>query len=321
MPAPAPAPPWSQVIATTARLWWQRRFGVPAAGRRRTLSRVVVSALVVALVAAIGTAIYLAEASQSVRLDGRTQSARGPGAAAVREAAASRKSAAAWIAAQVGHSVIVACDPAMCAALQQAGFPAADVSAIGPGTADPMGSGIVVSTMAVRDQLGSRLTSVYAPVVLASFGKGQDLVQVLATAPDGAAAYRAAEQSDVQLRQAAGRQLLRNHNIRASGAAAADLAAGQVDARLLITLAALAHSYQVGVLWFSDSGPSASPEVPLRAMAIRSTSARYLRSVLTFLHAQQAPYLALTYLTRSGTSTIVHVQFAAPSPPGLLTKT
>jgi hypothetical protein len=279
----------------------------------------VVSGLVIALVAAIGTAIYLAEASPSVRLDGRTQSASAPGA--VRAAAASRKSAASWIAAQVGHSVIVACDPAMCAALQQAGFPAADVSTIGASSADPMGSGIVVSTMAVRDQLGSRLTSVYAPIVLASFGKGQDLVQVLATAPDGAAAYRAAEQSDVQLRQAAGRQLLRNHNIRASGSAAAALAAGQVDSRLLITLAALAHGYQVGVLWFSDAGPAASPEVPLRAMAIRSANSRYLRSVLSFLHAQQAPYLAHTYITRSGSSTIVHVQFTAPSPPGLLTKT
>jgi len=105
---PAPAPPWSQVIATTIRLWWQRRFGAPAVGRRRTLSRFVVSGLVIALVAAIGTAIYLAEASPSVRLDGRTQSASAPGA--VRAAAASRKSAASWIAAQVGQRKILGRD-------------------------------------------------------------------------------------------------------------------------------------------------------------------------------------------------------------------
>jgi hypothetical protein len=281
LPAPTPAPPWSQVIATTVRLWWRRRFARFTAGDRRTLPRIAVLVLVLALAAATGTAIHLAESGQSVRLDGRTQSTgRGSDPAAVKAAAVSRQQAAAWVAAQVGHSVIVACDPAMCAALQQAGFPAADVSAIGPSTADPLGSGVVVSTMAVRDELGSRLTSVYAPVVLAAFGAGQDLVQVLAVAPDGAAAYRAAEQSD----------------------------------------AGLAHSYPVNVLWFSDSGPGASTEVPLRAMAIRSTSSRYLQSVLTFLHAQQAPYLALTYVSTSGSTSIVHVQFTAPSPPGLLTK-
>jgi hypothetical protein len=321
LPAPTPAPPWSQVIATTVRLWWRRRFARFTAGDRRTLPRIAVLVLVLALAAATGTAIHLAESGQSVRLDGRTQSTgRGSDPAAVKAAAVSRQQAAAWVAAQVGHSVIVACDPAMCAALQQAGFPAADVSAIGPSTADPLGSGVVVSTMAVRDELGSRLTSVYAPVVLAAFGAGQDLVQVLAVAPDGAAAYRAAEQSDAGLRMAAGRQLLGNRNLHASAAASTELTAGQVDSRLLITLAALAHSYPVNVLWFSDSGPGASTEVPLRAMAIRSTSSRYLQSVLTFLHAQQAPYLALTYVSTSGSTSIVHVQFTAPSPPGLLTK-
>ncbi len=320
-PAPAPAPPWSQVISTTIRLWWQRHFRSvrPRLGGRLTIPRLLALGVAVALLVGIGTEFYLASEGQPVSLDGRTSSTRGPGA--VKAAAVSRQQAAGWIAAQAGHSVIVACDPAMCAALQQAGFPAADVSTIGPGTADPLGSGIVVSTMAVRDELGSRLTSVYAPVVIASFGTGEDLVQVLAAAPDGAAAYRAAEQSDAELRAAAGRQLLGNHNLHSSAVASAELTAGQVDSRLLITLAALAHSYPVNVLWFSDSGPGASAGVPLRAMAIRSTSSRYLRSVLTFLHAQQAPYLALTYVTKSGSTSIVHVQFTAPSPPGLLTKT
>jgi hypothetical protein len=291
----------------------------PRLGGRLTIPRLLASVVAVALLVGIGTEFYLASNGQSVSLDGRTSSARGPGA--VKSAAAIRQRAAVWVAAQVGRSVIVACDPAMCAALQQAGFPAANISAVGPSSTDPLGSGIVVSTMAMREALGSRLTSVYAPFVLAAFGTGQDLVQILASAPDGAAAYRSAEQSDVQLRTAAGRQLLGNHNLHASAAASTELTAGQVDSRLLITLAALTHSFPVNVLWFSDSGPGASTEVPLRAMAIRSTSSRYLQSVLTFLHAQQAPYLALTYVSKSGSTSVVHVQFTAPSPPGLLTKT
>src|SRR5215472_4037063 len=213
---PAPAPPWRVVIATTVRLWWQRRN---ASWRRTQALRLIVSLLVIALVAVSATAIPLAQkqATATQHANRGAERRAGPArsvqdTAALAAAAATRQRAAAWIAAQVGRSVIIACDPAMCTALQQHGVPAANLTPVGPGSGDPLGSGIVVSTMAVRNALGERLTSVYAPVIIATFGTGQSLVQVLATAPDGAAAFAVAEQADLTARRAAGRQLLRNQN-------------------------------------------------------------------------------------------------------------
>ena len=216
--------------------------------------------------------------------------------------------------------MIVACDPLMCKALQQHGFPAADLTPVGPGASDPLGSGIVVSTAAVRNALEWRLTSAYAPLVLANFGTRQDLVQVLATAPDGAAAYQAAAQADLQARLQAGRELLVNRNLHLSQSAAADLTAGDVDSRLLITLGALVHD-PVSVVGFGDSGPGAAFGVPLRSMEIQSTGPRYLQGLLAFLAAQRAPLLAATSVSHAGRSTIVHVEFTAPSPTGLVAKT
>lgn len=52
-------------------------------------------------------------------------------------------------------------------------------------------------SLPVRSEFGPRLASVYAPIVLASFGSGPNMVAVLATAPDGAAAYRSAAGGDL----------------------------------------------------------------------------------------------------------------------------
>jgi hypothetical protein len=322
-------------MANTFRLWWQRRVSSPGpdglSRRRIQALRVIVSLLVISLVVVSATAIHLAQTQASTpghqgRAD-RTSTDQHTAAAptamdteALRAASQSRQQAAGWVADQVGRSVIVACDPLMCTALQRHGFPAANLTPVVPGTGDPLGSGVVVSTQAVRDALGSRLTSVYAPLVIASFGAGQSLVQILATAPDGAAAYQAAEQADFKARRLAGRQLLRNKNVYLSKAAAADLASGQVDARLLITLAALARQ-PVSVLSFGGAGPGAAAGVPLLAMDIRSTGPRYLQGLLAFLAGQRAPLLAAASVSHAGKITIVHVKFTAPSPTGLLAKT
>jgi hypothetical protein len=245
--------------------------------------------------------------------------------AAVAAAAVSRHAAAAWIAAQVSRGVIVACDPLMCAELQQRGFPPGDLEQLGNGSGDPLGSGIVVSTTAVRTEFASRLTTVYAPTVIASFGTGSTAVQVRVTAPDGAAAYLSAEYSDVQARQQAGQMLLGNQNIHLLSAGQQELTDGQVDSRLLITLAALAHSVPVYVLQFSDSGPGAAPGTPLRSVTISAAvqlsgpgTASYLDVVLAFLRAQRPPLLASTTILGTGSLAAVQIEFAAPSPPGLL---
>ena len=349
MPAPAPAPPWRAVIANTLRLWWQRNVSLPGSAsasrqsvlraqsllrtpqsllrrqeslRRTRGLRVIVSFLVVALVVVSAAAIRLAQtqASTAGRAPLASHDSDATSTIAFKAAARSRQQAAAWIASQVGRSVIVACDPLMCTALQQHGFPAANLTQVSQGAGDPLGSGIVVSTAAVRGALGPRLTSVYAPLVLASFGTRQSLVQVLAAAPDGAAAFQAAAAADLQSRLTAGRQLLHNKNLQLASAAAHQLAAGQVDSRLLMTLSALARQ-PVRVLSFSGAGPGAAPGVPLRALSIRPSSAADLQGVLAFLHAQRAPLLAVTSVSHAGTVTILHVEFMAPSPTGLLPKT
>jgi hypothetical protein len=295
--------------------------------------RIALSVLVLALVAIGATALHLSQTqasesnSQAPRVPanhtatqphaGATQTTASTQALAA--AAFSRQLAAAWVASQVAHSVIVACDPLMCTALQQRGFPAANLNPIDSNTTpDPLGSGIVISTQAVRSAIGPRLTSVYAPLAIASFGSGPSLVQVLVTAPDGTASYLSAEHADVVARVKAGRELLRNKNLSVSGAAAGQLAAGRVDSRLLMTLAALTARQPVAVTGFSDAGPDAASSVPLRAMSIRSPGADYLQSTLEFLRAQRAPLLAVTTVSRRGGSTTLNVTFSAPSPTGLL---
>jgi hypothetical protein len=104
-------------------------------------------------------------------------------------APADQVKAAAWVAQEVSPGSVVSCDPATCGLVRQHGFPAAQLEALGAGTRDPLGSAVVIATPAVRSQFGARLGTVYAPVVLASFGTGDRRVEVRAIAPGGAAAY------------------------------------------------------------------------------------------------------------------------------------
>ncbi len=315
-PAPEAAPSWAKVAGTTLQLYLARR---PTRWR-------VIAALVVALVVFAGGALTVAllrspGSAPAAAKNGRSATAPA-GLAPVQAAAAARQQAAKWVAAQVSHDVVVSCDPAMCAALQTQGFPAGNLMTLGPGTSDPLGSSVIVATDAVRSQFGSRLTSVYAPTVLASFGSGSGLIDVRAYAPGGAAVYLAALQADQRTRQNLGRALLHNFRVAAVPLARAQLAAGLVDTRLLATLATLAGQGPVSVAGFSDSGPGASPGVPMRAMALASppgAKSGYLTSLLALLHAQQPPYLASSLsLARVDGHQVVQVEFAAPSPLGLM---
>jgi hypothetical protein len=142
-------PPWGRVLVTTIKVWvaWRLRFlgfgphgasgrsgrarsGGPA--RRRTTPRWHLAVLVVALavIAVItlqftdvftGTAAPAARApatgSPAARTPGRQPPSPSP-------AAVAQAQAAAWIAGQVNADAIIACDPAMCAALQAQGVTA-----------------------------------------------------------------------------------------------------------------------------------------------------------------------------------------------------
>jgi hypothetical protein len=276
-----------------------------------------------------------------------------PAAASSTSAAAVRQQAATWIARQLGRSAVVSCDPAMCAALRAQGLPAGNLLMLGPSSEDPLGSDVVVATAAVRNQFRSRLTGVYAPLVAAAFGPRNARIQIRVVAPYGALAYRNALHADVLARKAAGTQLLRNKEISVTAAARKQLTAGQVDSRLLTTVAALAAQGPLAIVGFADSGPGASAGIPLRSAEIAAPgtvpgpgnagpgnagpgnagpgnagpgnagpgNARFLRAALAFLRVQRPPYLAASMLTvrLPGGQDVVRVQFAGPSPLGLLT--
>jgi hypothetical protein len=233
-----------------------------------------------------------------------------------------RHKTAAWVADQVSRSAIVACDPVMCTALQAQGLNAQNLLTLQSAAADPLGSDVVVATAAVRSQFGSRLASVYAPTVIASFGSGAAQIDVRAVAPDGAAAYQAALGADQLARRAAGAQLLGNRLITPAPAPARSLAGGQVDSRLLILLAALAAKYPLNLVAFGAQAPGASAGVPLRSVEVTGAAAQgaaEIRQVQDFLRAQLPPYRPLRLqVLAAGTRPALRIEFGAPSPLGLL---
>jgi hypothetical protein len=120
--------------------------------------------------------------------------------------------------------------------------------------------------------------------------------------------------------------LLNNHGIHLAGAARAPLAAGEVDARLLVTLAVLSHLHPVEIVRFNGSGPGASAGVPVRSADIagavppgggRPTALATLRA---FFRAQRPPYLpsSLEIVRIPPTGAILRVEYRAPCPLGLL---
>ena len=174
---PQQEPSWPTVIATTIRLWWERR------GSRWRWAGA--AALAVVVVVAAGLAVALspsgAKAPSRHRAGGGeapSQHRAGGGANPVLSAQAARSDAAAWIDQQVSRGTIVSCDPVMCSALLAHGFPAANLDSLRPSAPDPLASDMIAATAVLRSQFGPRLTSVYAPITVASFGTGSAQVDV-----------------------------------------------------------------------------------------------------------------------------------------------
>jgi hypothetical protein len=329
-------PSWPQVIATTVRLWFERHplFGRnPLPASPQTRRRRIVTALVAVAVIAIGGGVAgvviwqaaspeptMSFAPSAASQPQAQQPDPGP-AAALDASAATRVSTAAWVAGQVAPGAIVACDPAMCATLQQQGLSAARLLSLGTAAPDPLGSDVVIATPAVRSQFGARLAGVYAPGLIATFGSGAARIDVRAIAADGTAAYRSALAADRSDRLAAGGQLLHNPRIALTPAARHSLTAGDVDSRLLITLAALAGQQRVKVSAFGDPSPGAGTAVPLRSATIAplgggAKAKAELKSMLSFVQAQQPPFLPMRAAV-AGASALT-VEYAAPSPLGLI---
>lgn len=320
-----PPPSWPTVLRTTIRLWFERRRQRAGQANRPKRSRWRLAGLIGLVI------VVFAAGALTMRLTGRNSPAasghpaRRATGGTVAAAAKTRSAAAAWVTTQVSHGAIVACDPVMCNVLRQHGFPAGSTLPISSAANDPLGSAVVIADAAVRNYFGPRLKDEYAPVAIASFGSGTARVQVLVIAADGALAYGKALQADQRARRLTGQELLGNPRITTSPAARADIASGQVDSRLLISLAPLAAQvHQVRIASFSPPAPGAAPGVPLRSVDLAvpngTDASSYLAAARSFLRAQRAPYLAsVIEITRlADGSRVLRVGFSAPSPLGLL---
>jgi hypothetical protein len=332
-------PSWGRVLATTVKLsvsWRLRaigfrsgpsvgrlrrnRFRLPRghqhrliAGRWRLTALVLALALVVAaLLRVTGVFAGTAAAVTRVASPGRT------GTHGTSSLAVVRSRAAAWIAVQVSGNAVIACYPDMCAVLQAQGVAAGRLMPLQTGAASPLGASVMVTSPSVHSQLAET----YAPALIASFGSGETRIEVRTAEPGGAAAYQAALRADLASRRSAGSQLLRNGRIQFTAQDTAQLRAGEVDTRLLATLAALAAQHSLRVTAFGDTSPGA--QVLFREVTLTSgdgNGSASLAKALAIVRAQAPPYLpAHAGIAKWATGEdALSIEFGAPSPLGLLT--
>src|SRR5262249_7986361 len=220
-------------------------------GHSRRTSTLAATVVAVVILGSVGLALAL-------RSPSAPQGNHGTSLATV------RSQAAAWVTQQISQNTVVSCDHTMCTALAQHHFPAGSLHVLDSTSPNPAGSTVIISTPTVRGQFGSSLSSSLAPLVLATFGAGPNRIDVRVVAPHGAAAYRKELAQDIQDRKQAGAQLQDSPGITITAAAQKQLAAGLVDPRLLIEIVTMAAQHPLKILAFSDSGPHASPGVPLR---------------------------------------------------------
>ncbi len=250
-----------------------------------------------------------------------------PTAAQQHEDATIRAATTTWLTQHVSQDATVGCDRVMCAALTARGFPARDLLVLGPASGDPFrAAAVVVDTPAVLGLFGSSLATAWAPDVLASFGSGPARITIRVVAPHRAAAYRAQQRLDLAARKTAGAALLNDSQIIVPPLAGLQLAAGQVDSRVLLALADLAGQQPISIVQFGDDGPEASGDLPLcfvdlaeNVPAAHQAPAAYVRSVRAYLGRAGNKYrpASMTTVVQPDGSAVLRVDFSAPSPFGV----
>lgn len=324
--SPRPASPRPATDAPTGRAQLRRRLGWAAAVFLVVATAVSTAFALVGRGTPVSASHQANTGSQSGRNNGRTAPTGAKAIAGLSNAGITRARAAQWIVKEISPSAIIACDDAMCNQLINEGLPGSNVLVLGPSAADPLGADVVVGTPALRSQFGSRLALVYAPSVLASFGRGPARIDIRVVAPDGAAAYREAFSQDLENRQHYGDVLLNNSKVAVSPEAKPDVVSGLVDPRLLVMLPVLAAQHPIQILGFFDRAPGAGEGIPLSGVELAGSdsasglsAAGYEDWLLGFLRGQRAPYRAASI-----TKAIVHgravvfIRFVRPSPIGLL---
>jgi hypothetical protein len=286
--------------------------------RRRRRGRLAVTAVIVVLAALLSVSAVQYFTRPSVRP---------PTAAQLRHAAAGRSEAVAWVVRHVSRDAPVACDPVVRAALAAHGFPSRELLQLTPTIPDTFAAGaaVVVETPAVQGMFGTSLDGAWAPDVLASFGSGAAKTTVRVIARHGAVAYRTALNGDLAARKTAGAALLNDSQLSIPVHAQNQLAAGQVDSRLLLALADLAGHRPVVIMQFGNDGPGASADIPLRfvdlaenVQAAHLGRAAYVNAVRAFLGQMSLQYRPASIRTvLADGQAVLRVTVTAPSPLGV----
>jgi hypothetical protein len=323
--AARPEPSWARVLLTTVELWASRRLRHPAFLRRLVLAMVAVAVAAVAgwqLAGVFSTSTSASTSASAPRVVRPSVSERPapPRAVSPGPAAVAQSAAVAWITGQVSGTAVIGCYPAMCASLEARGVSAGRLVPLGSGMAGVLKAD-VIATLPAAGEAGSTLVKQYAPALIASFGAGSSRIEVRTVARTGAAAYQSASRADLAARKSAGAQLLRNPRLKFTAADAAQLRAGEVDSRLLATLATLSTQFTLRVTAFGDSAPG-GPRF-YREVTVASdggNGAASLAAALAMVSEQGSPYQpAHSAIVRPGAGqAALTIEFASPSPLGLL---
>ncbi len=318
---PPRAPSWASVLATTIRLWVARRLH-HLSRSRQTL---IIAICVLVVIAVVVVVRFTGTSSRAARVpaSGRAHQSQSPRGSARSSGGvtAVRSQAAAWMAGQLGSDETIACDPSMCAALGAHGVASSRLLPLPPSTSAAPGADLIVTSPSAHAWLSQD-----APMLLASFGSGASLIEVRAISAGGAAAYQVTLRSDLAGRRSAGAQLVQSRRIETSAQGAEQLKAGEVDSRLLAMLAMLASQRSWRVIAFGDASPGVPPtEAPYRQVIIADADGRSgaagLAAALASVRAQQVPYqpAQVSTVQLAGGQAGLRIDFAAPSPLGLLT--
>jgi hypothetical protein len=296
------------------------------AGNRGVRSLALAGVIAIAAVLIAGGVVALALTSRNSPGNAPSDgSDRAKNAAAAREAK-DIASAATWVASQVNRTAVVACDPAMCQALGRHGFPESQLRWLGQNASYPVTSTLVVLTPVVQHQFGTSLAANWAPAVLAGFGSGAEQITVRVMAPHGTRAYESALGTDKTQRKAFGAGLITSRQISTSPAARSEMAAGDVDARLLIVITALASQHPIDILAFGKTWPGTSTGIPVRTAylaendpAAAMSEAAYVQAIIAELRGQPAAYRPVRIApVRIADQKALEIEFPAPSPLGLI---
>ena len=297
----------------------------PRSGRRRIRRTrwrwraAALVALILLVISAGGLAFILSRQGASERsAGGHAGTTQG-----LATEAAIRAQAISWILHQVSRAALVSCDTQVCADLANSGFPSASLLPLGPMSNDPLGSDLVVATADVRTQFGSRLASVYAPAVIASFGSGRARIDIRLVFPGGAGSYRAAQSLALHAREAVDAQLLTNSDITLSATARAQLLSGEIDPRLPPLIVLMAAGHPLHIVDFLNQSPGGGPASLLRwadfATAVPEAHlapSAYNHWMLAFIHAQRAEYRPTwsEQVTLPHGQAVLRIGYGAPSP-------